>query len=104
MTALGKPLDPSTRHPMIRTKSQARSYQALVVTMLALVLASCGHRRVFLKVPPRVNVEQYGRVGLVTFTVENAKGQLNELATRRFSEALLDAQRVEVMEIGRAHV
>src|SRR5438105_7030663 len=87
---------------MTRFNSQARSYHALVVTILALVLSSCGHRPVYLKVPPRVDVEQYGRVGLVTFTVENAKGQLNELATRRFSEALLDAQRVEVMELGSA--
>jgi hypothetical protein len=78
-------------------------FTGLAITLLvAIATSSCGHRRVFLKVPPRVDVEQYGRVGLVTFTVENAKGQLNELATRRFSETLLDAQRVEVMELGSA--
>src|SRR6266478_4727306 len=71
--------------------------------LMVLTATACGgHRPVYLKVPPRVDVEQYGRVGLVTFTVGNATGQLNELATRRFSEALLDAQRVEVMELGAA--
>jgi hypothetical protein len=49
-----------------------------------------------------VDVAQYGRVGLVTFTIENAKGQLHEFATQRFAEYVLDAQRLEVIELGSA--
>jgi hypothetical protein len=49
-----------------------------------------------------LDVEQYERVGLVTFTIENAKGQLHTLATQRFSEEVLYAQRVEVLELGSA--
>jgi hypothetical protein len=41
------------------------------------------------------------RVGLVGFTIENAKGSLDELATDRFAQAILDGQeRVEVLELG----
>ncbi|MBI4500532.1 MAG: hypothetical protein HY700_05165 [Gemmatimonadetes bacterium] len=74
----------------------------LTTGLLATGVASCGHKRVYLRIPPRVDLTQYGRVGLVTFTVENAKGQLNQLATQRFSEAVLDAQRIEVLELGAA--
>ena len=78
--------------------------RAAVVALLgSLTAAACGGpKRVDVRVPPRVDVAQYGRVGLVTFTIENAKGQLNALATQRFSEYVLDAQRVEVLELGSA--
>ena len=52
-------------------------------------------------VPPRLDLKQYGRVGLVLFTIEKAKGELDQVATRRFSENLLAAQPgVEVLELG----
>lgn len=52
-------------------------------------------------VPPRLDLERYGRVGLVTFTVEKAKGSLHELATERFAEEILAAQPgIEVLEVG----
>jgi hypothetical protein len=75
---------------------------SVFTVLLALVAGGCGphHYWVRVTVPPRVDVSQYGRVGLVNFTIENAKGELNVLATRKFSEAILDAQRVEVMELG----
>jgi len=54
-------------------------------------------------VPPRLDLRPYGRVGLVLFTVEKAKGELNALATRRFSEDILAAQPgIEVLELGSA--
>ncbi len=75
---------------------------AVVALLGSLATAACGPKRVNVRVPPRVDVAQYGRVGLVTFTIENAKGQLNTLATQRFSEYVLNAQRVEVLELGSA--
>lgn len=54
-------------------------------------------------VPPRLDLKPYGRVGLVLFTVEKAKGELDLIATRRFSENVLAAQPgVEVIELGSA--
>lgn len=54
-------------------------------------------------VPPRLDLGQYGHVGLARFTVEKAKGQLDELATQRFSEDVLAAQPgIEVLELGSA--
>lgn len=52
-------------------------------------------------VPPRLDLKQYGRVGLVLFTIEKARGDLDQAATLRFSEELLAAQPgVEVLELG----
>ena len=74
--------------------------------LVALLLAgACGGRpapsRVLL--PPRLDLKQYGQVGLVLFTIEKAKGELDQVATRRFSESLLAAQPgIEVLELGSA--
>jgi hypothetical protein len=71
--------------------------------VMAAAVAACGggSKYVTVTVPPRLDVGQYERAALTTFTVENAKGTLNELATRRFAESVLHAQRdVEVLEIG----
>jgi hypothetical protein len=74
--------------------------------LLALLLATAcggGHRYVPSRVlvPPRLDLRQYGRVGLVVFTIEKAKGDLDQLATTQFSEAVLAAQPgIEVLELG----
>lgn len=72
------------------------------VVMLAAV-AACGggvraHR---VLVPPRLDLLPYRRVALVTFTGENAKGSLPEVATARFSEDVLASQSgIELLELG----
>src|SRR5688572_15916922 len=76
--------------------------RVVAAVFLVSLTAACGPKYVSVRVPPRVDISQYGTVGLVTFTIENAKGQLHELATQRFSEYVLDAQRVEVIELGSA--
>ena len=69
--------------------------------LAALGALACASHQVL--APPRIDLVPYGRLGLVTFTVENAKGSLHEYATRRFEEALLAAQTgFEVLEIGSA--
>ena len=57
-----------------------------------------------IQVPPRLDLKQYGRVGLDPLhNPEKAKGDLDQVATMRFSENLLDAQPgVEVLEFGSA--
>jgi hypothetical protein len=71
----------------------------LIAILVGGLCAACGSHRVL--VPPRLDLQPYGRVGLFTFTVENAKGSLNELATERFSEEVLNGQTgIEVLELG----
>ena len=70
---------------------------AAAVVLVALASVTCGSHRVL--VPPQLNLVPYGSVGLVTFTVENAKGTLGDFVTRRFEEKMLGAQPgIEVQE------
>jgi len=67
--------------------------------VLALLTAGCAAHRVL--VPPRLDLKPYGKLGLVTFTVENAKGSLQQFTTERFAEEVLAAQPgIEVLELG----
>ncbi len=71
--------------------------------ILALCAAACGPNRIRILVPPRLDLKTYGRLGLVTFTVENAKGSLPQLVTDRFEEEALTAQPgIEIFELGPA--
>ena len=75
----------------------------VAIALLAAGLAGCGGGTHSVLVPPRLDLQPYGRVGLFTFTAEGAKGSLNELATERFSEAMLRGQsHIEVLELGSA--
>lgn len=66
---------------------------------MSLIGLACGGNKVL--VPPRLDLHPHGRLAAVTFTVENAKGSLHELATERFVEAVLAAQPgIEVFEVG----
>jgi hypothetical protein len=74
--------------------------RAIVATgwVLPCVLGCAAHR---VLVPPRLDLHPYGGIAIVTFTVENAKGSLHQLATERFAEAALAAQPgIELLELG----
>jgi hypothetical protein len=63
--------------------------------LILLSAAACGSKRPATQqvlVPPRLDLRQHGRVGLILFTLERAKGDLDAFATRRFSENILAAQ------------
>jgi hypothetical protein len=78
-----------------------RLSRVLTLLTLATLIVSCGGKRVLVTTPARIDLRPYGRLGLVTFTVENAKGNLHEFATTRFAENLLAAQPgIEVLELG----
>jgi hypothetical protein len=65
------------------------------------LFSGCSSKRVLM--PPREDLTQYHRVGLVVFTIENAKGSLHELATERFMNDVLYGQEgVEILELGDA--
>jgi hypothetical protein len=78
-----------------------RTLLPAVVTVAALGVAACGGARyTTVTVPPVLDLAGWDRAALATFSVENAKGTLHELATRRFSERLLHATRgLEILEI-----
>ena len=66
--------------------------------VVAAGTAACGGARV--QIPPRVDLVPYGSVALVTFTVEDTRGSLGELATERFAAELFEGQYgIEVLEL-----
>lgn len=74
--------------------------RAATALVLAITLASCGGGKRIFQEPP-VNLAHHTRIGLVTFSAENAKGGLAALATLRFQEQMLRAQPgIEVLELG----
>jgi hypothetical protein len=72
-----------------------------LIWLIALAaVAGCAAK--YTIVPPAVDLTGYETVGLVTFKVENAKGELDSLATQFFLQEVTAAQRVPVVELGRA--
>jgi hypothetical protein len=70
----------------------------VVLTLSAAAVACAAHQ---VLVPPRLDLHPYHRLAITTFTVENATGGLNQLATGQFVEAALQAQPgVEILELG----
>ena len=51
-----------------------RRLGALAALFLALLVPGCGGRNVLL--PPRLDLRPYAKLGLVTFSVDNARGSL----------------------------
>lgn len=76
-----------------------RPSTAVALALAAVACSSHGPPTHRVLVPPALNLIPYGSVGLVTFTVEGAKGTLGEFTTRRFEEYMLGAQKgIEVQE------
>ncbi len=70
---------------------------ALALTMM--VAGACATARVL--VPPRFDLATFYTVGLVNFTIENARGDLDEVATEYFTRELFATQSgIEVLELG----
>ena len=74
---------------------------------ILLALFGCGgsHRQARQRVllPPTLDLVPHKNIGLFTFSVENAKGNLHEFATQRFEEYVLAAQSgIEMREFTRA--
>lgn len=52
-------------------------------------------------VPPEVDLIPFERVGLISFSLENAEGRINEIATQRFLQEITFHQRgVQIIELG----
>src|SRR2546427_5616919 len=74
--------DPSRKESLVKAS-------ATILTLVAAMgCGGGGQSSHTVLVAPRLNLLPYGSVGLVTFSIEKAKGTLNEFATRRFEEDL----------------
>jgi len=73
-------------------------FKKFAVLLLTLTLAGCGPAMLF---PPEIDLMPLERIGLITFSVENAEGQLDSLATQRFLQNITRFQNVQVIELGR---
>jgi len=77
----------------------ARRNAAFVAASVAL--SACASS--LTQVPPRVDLGSYDRIALVTFSADQAKSSLGQLATQRFAEEVLASQHgVELLELGPA--
>ncbi len=67
-------------------------HRVLAVAACAALMACGGNAVHSVLEPPQFDLLKYGSVGLVTFSIENAKGSLHQFATHRFEESILGAQ------------
>jgi len=68
---------------------------------VAVALAACSSQ--LARVPPRLDLGNYDRIALVTFSAEQSKNSLGQLATQRFAEEVLASQTgFELLELGPA--
>lgn len=73
----------------------------MIKKLLILILftfISCAH---WVMVPPKIDLTTYKKIGLISFTVENAKGKFDEISTRFFLQNITRSQRgTQIIELG----
>ena len=68
---------------------------------VAVALAACSSQ--LARVPPRLDLGNYDRIALITFSADQSKHGLGQLATQRFAEEVLASQTgFELLELGPA--
>jgi hypothetical protein len=76
-----------------------RRLSGIALGFIVIAGLACAAKRIL--VPARIDLHPYGKIGIVTFSVENAKGNLHQFATERFAENVLEAQPgIEILELG----
>jgi hypothetical protein len=72
--------------------------KAIMVIPLLLLLFCCGP---VVLIPPEIDLIPFERVGLISFSLENAVGGIDEIATQRFlQEITFHQQGVQLIELG----
>ncbi len=73
----------------------------LIAIVAGVALSACSST--LSQVPPRLDLGNYGRIALVTFSAEPARAPLGLQATQQFADALLSSQSdFELLELGPA--
>jgi hypothetical protein len=74
---------------------------SLVAIVAIIALSGCASHRV--QVPPRLSLDSFGRLAIVSFSAEPSRSSLAELATQQFAEEALASQGgIELLELGPA--
>lgn len=72
----------------------------LIMFLGCSLFTGCSKYR-YVLVPPAVDLISHGNIGLISFSTENAEGDLNEIATQRFLQIVTQSQRgVQLIELG----
>ena len=72
----------------------------LIMFIGCSLFTGCSKYR-YVLVPPAVDLISHGNIGLISFSTENAEGELNEIATQRFLQIVTQSQRgVQLIELG----
>ncbi len=67
---------------------------------ILILFISCS-KSMIVSVPPAVDLLSHGSIGLISFTAENAEGELDEMATQRFLQIVTQSQRsAQLIELG----
>lgn len=70
----------------------------LPVSVMALFIMGCGP---VVLIPPEIDLAPFERVGLISFSLEDAEGRIDEIATQRFLQEITYHQGgVQVIELG----
>jgi hypothetical protein len=72
------------------TRLRTVRLQLAVVFCSTAALSGCASK--YSRVPPRLDLQSYGRVALISFSQDNENHELSKLATQRFAEAVLRSQ------------
>lgn len=71
---------------------------ALLVLIIMFLFFGCGP---VVLIPPEIDLIPFERVGLISFSLENAVGRIDEIATQRFLQEITFHQRgVQIIELG----
>ena len=72
--------------------------KTLWILLITIIFFGCGP---VVLVPPEIDLVPYERVGLISFSLEDAEGRLDEIATQRFLQELTYHQKgVQIIELG----
>ena len=73
-------------------------FKKSLLVFILFMFISCGP---IILVPPEIDLLPYERVGLISFSIENAEGPLDEMATQRFLQEITRFQKgAQVIELG----
>jgi len=69
-----------------------------LLVFILFIFISCGTA---VLVPPEIDLMRYERIGLISFSIKNAEGKFDEIATKRFLQDITRFQKgVKVIELG----
>ena len=85
-------------HSRTRSGRKAMLKKSSFVFIVMILFFGCGP---VVLIPPEIDLIPFERVGLISFSLENAAGRIDEIATQRFLQEIIFHQRgVQIIELG----